>query len=1688
MKILIKTAWLTCVLVLLSITSTVNAQQSTTLVAKISKEWYDPNDGSNTYNESRGHIQFGADPYDGYSPIYALSLPTSGEVTLVLDTGANIDGYLYLLNSKYEILSEDDNSGEYERSSITQTLDAGTYYVVPTGKRTNSGYVERFDMSIKLYSDDFEANDELLKVVDYDSIKSLIGASQVQYYLDITGSWQDASGQSYTSAGNPRYKVVLTEEAALQISLESETDSYLYLLDENLNILEKDDDDGVGLDARISQTLVPGTYYVVAATSTSFNSSGTDFTLNLLSDDIMSDDISVELEAVTAENLRINFELTLDNDNKDKFGIGAVGILQITPLENSNSICLPLSYIFDIEKKTTSSQNMSSTTEMPVFDACEYYLKLDLFQNTAFRQATDTFPAVLTAEDYLALTDEQKVSFAQFNENNGGNDGHDYVYGSFNVEVNENGEVTRWNRLTQQLGSNLAEFSGGRDYLRLKAGVSTDQGDLDFKVQQDLDKIDDIVLASGDSVKLTYQNTTEERVKGSIFDIKKSGSVYITQKLPLLSSAYSYSAVYLKGGQEYNKTGEFTFTHGNANPTFEDNLVFNLNPNRPPVITSTALTVINEDQLYSYIVTASDADDDAITLSASQLPSWLSFTSYTGALTGTPNNDEVGAYSVVITATDASNSSVSQTFTITVSNVNDAPVISGTPATTVAQGTNYSFTPSAADPDSGTNFTFSIANKPTWASFNTETGNLTGTPGANNVGTSSNVIITVSDGVLTASLTAFAITVSNVNDAPVISGTPATSVAQGVDYSFTPTASDADTDTLAFSIANMPTWATFNTVNGSLTGTPGANDVGTSSNIIITVSDGEVPASLTVFAITVSNVNDAPVFTNTPALTVAQGSQYSFIPNVEDSDTDDTFTFSITSKPAWAEFSVETGSLIGTPGANDVGISSNISITVSDSGTPTLTASLSFSIEVSIKESVDEVAPVLAVPADTTFEAIDASGIPVTNAGVVSLLAQASATDAEDSIGGISTPVTNNLTGTHLPLGETTIVFMATDESGNTVSASTNVIVVDTTAPVLTLLGQASITVEIDDTFVDPGFTALDNVDGDLSTAVVVTGQVDINTVGNYVLSYNVSDAQGNASQSLTRQVKVTDGLPIIQAPVALTVFTNSVDGLSVSDAQVQGFLNSATASDKQDGEITTIGNDAPQTLLAGETTVIFTVTDSAGNVSNAQSTIIVVFDAYYLDPNKFEENLFVLFQDAINPAWPLWDCCAGSTPTVETDDADHGAVAEFSVLGNAETVQGFFGRGNGGLVDASALLTTGQFSFEMKIVSPPADGTPWLLVIEADSNASSVEVNLNTSIEGLDPVIGEWQTYTFDVSAFADNGLDISAIDAIMVFPDWGQGLGAVYRIDNVKFYIPAQTGVRHDLNGDGNADILWRNISSGTNALWTMNGTSIIQSTNINQVANQAWEIVGRGDFDGDGKSDILWRQKDTGENYIYLMDGANISQRGQVNVVSNSDWRVKEVADFDGDGKDDILWRNVVSGNIAMYLMDGFNPVLKDVEKLSNLNWEIVASADVNGDGKADVIWRHKTDGYNAIWLMNGSNITSRYTFNRVANLSWTIVGSGDLNGDGTDDIIWRNQSSGSNVAYLLENGQIKSSQSINTVANLNWQIADISDLNGDGKADLFWRNTSGEIVIYLMDGASISSRGSIGAIPTNWQVIH
>lgn len=177
---------------------------------------------------------------------------------------------------------------------------------------------------------------------------------------------------------------------------------------------------------------------------------------------------------------------------------------------------------------------------------------------------------------------------------------------------------------------------------------------------------------------------------------------------------------------------------------------------------------------------------------------------------------------------------------------NSPPTVSGTPTATATAYVAYKFQPTAKDANYD-KLTFFIYNKPSWASFSTSTGLLSGTP--TTLGKYSSIVVGVSDGKQAVYLPTFSITVVG-NRAPTISGTPAKTVQTGSTYSFTPTARDADGNPLGFSIVNKPSWATFSTSTGTLQGKP--TTAGTYWNIVIKVSDGKASASLPAFAITAS--------------------------------------------------------------------------------------------------------------------------------------------------------------------------------------------------------------------------------------------------------------------------------------------------------------------------------------------------------------------------------------------------------------------------------------------------------------------------------------------------------------------------------------------------------------------------------------------------------------------------------------------------------------------------------------------------------------------------------------------------------------------------------------------------------------------------------------------------------------------
>ena len=172
----------------------------------------------------------------------------------------------------------------------------------------------------------------------------------------------------------------------------------------------------------------------------------------------------------------------------------------------------------------------------------------------------------------------------------------------------------------------------------------------------------------------------------------------------------------------------------------------------------------------------------------------------------------------------------------------------------------------------------------------------------------------------------------SINNPPFISGTPAPSVVAGGSYTFRPIANDPDGDLLTFEVSGRPDWASFDAETGELFGSPGSQDVGVSRQITIGVSDGMQSSSLPPFVIRVtesSSTNSVPTITGNPASQVFANSAYSFVPSATDPD-NDPLTFSISGQPAWATFDPLTGELAGTPGQEDIGVYSDIRISVTD--------------------------------------------------------------------------------------------------------------------------------------------------------------------------------------------------------------------------------------------------------------------------------------------------------------------------------------------------------------------------------------------------------------------------------------------------------------------------------------------------------------------------------------------------------------------------------------------------------------------------------------------------------------------------------------------------------------------------------------------------------------------------------------
>ena len=82
--------------------------------------------------------------------------------------------------------------------------------------------------------------------------------------------------------------------------------------------------------------------------------------------------------------------------------------------------------------------------------------------------------------------------------------------------------------------------------------------------------------------------------------------------------------------------------------------------------------------------------------------------------------------------------------------------------------------------------------------------------------------------------------------------------------------------------------------------------------------------------------------------------------------------------------------------------------------------------------------------------------------------------------------------------------------------------IVDVTKPVITLLGSSPVNIDLGTSYTDAGATATDDIDGDITSSIVIVNPVNVNVAGTYIVTYNVSDTEGNAATEVTRTVNVT--------------------------------------------------------------------------------------------------------------------------------------------------------------------------------------------------------------------------------------------------------------------------------------------------------------------------------------------------------------------------------------------------------------------------------------------------------------------------------------------------------------------------------------------------------------------------------------
>ena len=329
--------------------------------------------------------------------------------------------------------------------------------------------------------------------------------------------------------------------------------------------------------------------------------------------------------------------------------------------------------------------------------------------------------------------------------------------------------------------------------------------------------------------------------------------------------------------------------------------ITDVSENAAPSISGLASSVsVNENQTSVVTVSASDSDGDSLTYSLTGTDSSSLSINSSGVITfnSAPDFETKTSYSITVNVSDGTNTT-SQALTINISNINEAPTISGLASSiSVSEGQTSVVTVSASDVENNS-LTYSLSGTDASSLSINSSGVITFNSAPDyETKNSYSITVNVSDGTNTTSQ-AVTISITNVNEAPTISGLSSTmTVAENQTSVVTVSASDTDGDTLTYSLSGTDS-SSFSINSSGVITFNSAPDYETknSYSVAVNVNDGTATTSQAL-TVNVSNVNEAPTISGlSSSITVAEG-QTSVV-TVSASDPDgDSLTYSLTGTDA----------------------------------------------------------------------------------------------------------------------------------------------------------------------------------------------------------------------------------------------------------------------------------------------------------------------------------------------------------------------------------------------------------------------------------------------------------------------------------------------------------------------------------------------------------------------------------------------------------------------------------------------------------------------------------------------------------------------------------------------------------------------------------------------------------------------